>query len=591
MKYNFISHYSGGLTGRTSVLLYLFLLLFSFPFAQPEIATIEEIQGKKYYVHFIQAGNTLYGLSKIYNITAEELLSVNPSIAVGIQIGQKIIIPLERQAIQNTVEEIKAPETHTVQKSETLYGISRKYNVTLDELVGLNPGCENSISIDQVLKLPTTARYSETQEKLMKTQVTFTDSTIFYTVLPHETMYSISKRFMVPVEELKTANGLKNEKIRKGDVLKIPSKKEQIKKVEIRKFEDPKTNPIDANVAFKSKKEYSIVYFLPFNLDGTPDQQKALATEFLMGAQIALDSLEKLGLKANVKVIDVANDTSKFIQVLAQKEVKNADLIIGPFTGKNLEIAAKFAKQNQIRLISPLFPATTILRDNLYAYNAINSDITLIEGLATYIAKNKSTEHLVLVKPEAKDMDLYQVFQLKFKQLTNGKVKLIECGHNDIATFVKKSGNTILIVPSTDKVFAAKFVNNLAKSSVKNANISIYATKEWINNDDIRGIYKNKYNIHFSSPNDFSYSYPATKNLLKKFRVTYNTDLTKYGAQGFDITMCFLQDFYLKKPNTEGVMNQFKMKSLITGSGYENKTCFILEQVDYELKRVDVISE
>lgn len=597
MKYKIVSQQiersrnQAELSIRTSMMLYLFVMLFNFSFAQPENPTIEEIQGKKYYVHFVQAGNTLYGLSKVYNVSAEELLNVNPTAANGLQVGQKIIIPVERQAVQNTVEEIKAPETHTVQKSETLYGISRKYNVTLDELVRLNPGCENGLSIDQVLKLPTTARYSETQEKVMKTQVTFTDSTILYTVLPHETMYSISKRFMVPIEELKLANGLRNEKIRKDDVLKIPSKKEQIKKVEVRKIEETKSNPIDNEVVFKSKNTYNIVYFLPFNLDGTPDQQKALATEFLMGAQLALDSLEKLGLKADVRVIDVSNDTTKFNQILTQKEVKNADLIIGPFTGKNLDIAAKFAKQNQIRLISPLFPATTILRDNLYAYNAINSDITLIEGLATYIAKNKSSEHLVLVKPDAKDMDLYQAFQLKFKQLTNGKVKLIECGQNDIATFVKKSGNTILIVPSTDKVFATKFINNLAKSPVKNANISIYATKEWVNSDDIRGFYKNKYHLHFASPYDFSYTYSSTKKLLTKYRLTYNADLSKYAAQGFDITMSFLQNFYLNSSHTEGVMNKFNMKTLAPGSGYENKTCFILEQVDYELKRVDVICE
>jgi LysM repeat protein/ABC-type branched-subunit amino acid transport system substrate-binding protein len=602
MKFDFtsprtlsMSKCGGGQRGRmkirTSLILYLFLMFFNLSFAQPENPTIEEIQGKKYYVHFVQAGNTLYGLSKLYKLSAEELLNTNPSAVNGLQIGQKIIIPVERQVVQNTVEEIKAPETHTVLKSETLYGISRKYNVTLDELVRLNPGCENGLSVDQVLKLPTSARYSETQEKVMKTQVVFTDSTILYTVLPHETMYSISKRFMVSVDEIKSANNLSNEKIRKGDVLKIPAKKEQIKKIEVRKVEDIKINSVENEVFFKNKNKYNIIYFLPFNLDGNPDQQKSLATEFLMGAQLALDSLEMLGLNATIRVIDVNNDTTKFKQILTQKEVKNADLLIGPFTGKNLDVAARFAKQNHIRLISPLFPSTTILRDNLYVYNAINSDITLIEALATYVAKNKINENLVLVKPDGKDLDLYHAFQVKFKNLTAGKVKLVECSQNDLATFVKKSGKTILIVPSRDKVFASNFINNLAKSALKNANISIYSTKEWVNNDDIRGFYKNKYNIHFASPNDFSYTYPQTKSILRKYRTVYNTDLTKYSTQGFDITMFFLQEFYLNKPNSEGVMNKFKMKTLQSGSGYENKTCFILEQIDYDLKRVDVISE
>jgi LysM repeat protein/ABC-type branched-subunit amino acid transport system substrate-binding protein len=572
-------------------ILLLLSFLNTFSFAQPENNPIEEVEGKKYYVHFVQGGNTLYGLSKLFNVTPESIVSSNPGTINGLQIGQKLLIPLDKQAIEDQKVEVKQPETHTVQKSETLYGISKKYNITLDEIVKINPGVENGISIGQVLKLPITAKYSETEEKVIKTQVTFSDSVILYTVLPHETMYSISKRFMVPIEEIKLANNLTNEKLRKGDIIKIPSKKEKITKVEIRKVQEIKTKEIDTNIVFKAKNEYKIVYFLPFNLDGNGDQLRTITTEFLMGAQIALDSLEKMGLNAKVQIIDVSNDTIKFKQILGSKELNDVDLIIGPFTGKNLEIAALWAKKNQVRMISPLFPSTNVLKDNLYVYNAINSDITLIEGLATYIAKNKIGEQIILVRPDAKDDDLYQAFRSKFNKLNKGSIKITECLHTDVQNFIKKSGNTILIIPSRDKTFATRFVNNLSKNTAKNSNITIYATKEWVNNDDIRGFYKNKFNIHFASPNDFNYTYPETKKLLKKYRQKYNADLTKYSTQGFDVTLYFLQDFFLNKPNSTGVMNQINMKSIQLGSGYENKVCFILKQENYELIKLDIITE
>jgi LysM repeat protein len=569
----------------------LFLLITFLSFAQPENPIYEEIGGKKYFVHFVQGGNTLYGLSKLYKVNAEDIITINPFVTNGLQIGQKILIPAEKEAIAPVKVEYTNPEFHVVQKSETLYGISKKYNITLDELVKNNPGVENGISIGQELKLPSYAKYNQTDQKSYTTQVNYTDSIVVYTVLPSETMYSISKRFMVSIEDIKTLNGLPNEKLRKGDVIKIPVKKEQIKKVEIRKIEDLNQSNIDTNLVFKAKSEYKIVYLLPFNLDGTTDQQRGLATEFLMGAQIALDSLEKLGFRATVKVLDANHDTTKLKSLLASKELVNTDLIIGPFTGKQLEITANWAKHNSVRMVSPLFPATSILKNNMYVYNAVNSDITLIEGLATYLAKNKTNEHIILIRPEAKDNDLYQAFRSKFNQIVKGAYKLTECSEADLPAFVKKSGNTILVVPSRDKIYANKFINSLAKSSLKNSNISIYATKEWSNNDDIRGFYKNKYNLHFASPNDFNFSNENTKNLLKKYRVKYNSDLSKYGTQGFDLSYYFIQSFLMKNNVPEGIMNHFNLKSLSPGSGYENKACYILKQENYDLIRVALINE
>jgi LysM repeat protein len=98
-------------------------------------------------------------------------------------------------------------------------------------------------------------------------KISFSDTIINYTVLDQETLYSISKRFMVPVEELQKLNGLKNSKIKPGDVLKIPVKKESIQKVEIRPVPQKEIRKTDSTLLYPKKNTYKIAIMLPFNLD------------------------------------------------------------------------------------------------------------------------------------------------------------------------------------------------------------------------------------------------------------------------------------------------------------------------------------
>ena len=100
-------------------LLGLLFVFFAFgAMAQPENAEIEWKEGKKYYVHFVQAGNTLYGLTKLYKITAEEIVAANPEVTSGLKEGQKLMIPAVAGAgVKNPSDkpakdpkETKAPE-------------------------------------------------------------------------------------------------------------------------------------------------------------------------------------------------------------------------------------------------------------------------------------------------------------------------------------------------------------------------------------------------------------------------------------------------------------------------------------------------
>jgi hypothetical protein len=153
-----------------------------------------------------------------------------------------------------------------------------------------------------------------------------------------------------------------------------------------------------------------------------------------------------------------------------------------------------------------------------------------MKGLAKHLVNADTKSQIVLVKT-GKDEELYQAFRQKFTSLSSAgpKTKLIEISESEIGNFISKNVSTVFVVPSTDKVVATKFMNNLYKTSSKitNAQISVYGTKEWVNYDDIKGVYKNKFNFHFASSNDFNYSYDGTKALGKIYRKKYNADLSK----------------------------------------------------------------
>jgi LysM repeat protein len=571
--------------------------------AQPENVQVEVKDGKKYYVHIVQNGNTLWGIQTLYKVKVADIIRANPNTESGIKDGQKLLIPIPNNQIASDSADT-AVKKHVVEKKETLYGISKQYGVSIDQLIDANPGVENGLQLGQELNIPSEERVSNTTKDASTVvkkdiKVSFSDSVIQHVVLDHETMYSISKRFMVPVEEIQNLNGMRNTRIRPGDILKIPIKKEKVQKVEVREVKPIELRKVDSTLLFKKKDKYHIAVLLPFFLDkgdGVSDQVSTMATEFYMGVQLAIDSLAKMGMKAKVFVYDSRNDSASVKAILEKPEFKTIDMVIGPLFEDNILVVSRWCKENRVRMICPVASNTKLLRDNQFVHAAIPSDVTLMEGAAKYIHHKHVNDQLVLVKPiSEKDLVLYDSFRNSFmNDSTSGKrLKLIETNLEDFTTFIRKDGSTVFIMPSTDKLTSIKFMNRLSnpEARIGNGVVTVFGTKEWANFDDIKGTYKNKFNFHFAGPNDLNYTYEETKSLLKKYRKKYNADMTKMSVQGFDVMMAFSNQFLLGKELKHGIMNNIKMEQKGLGNGYENKMCFIIKQEGFDLLKIAEIND
>ncbi len=582
----------------------------------------ETIDGKVYIIHIVEGGNTLYALQRKYEVSVEEILQANPTASDGLQIGQRLLIPTSESAVSTGKEEVA--KIHVVEARETLFGISRKYNCSVDELLKLNPEAERGLKIGQLLHLPVTFSLNETQptaERIVEQKdsivykIDFDDSIVKYTAQQGETLYSISKRFMVSVEVLTEVNKIQRNKISPGDVLIIPLKKERVSEVPVK----PITKPIDSVQGFSEierKNKYSIAVLLPFNIksngaviSGIVDENTSLnnvselALDFYMGLELALDSLKKLGLVADVHVFDTEASEETTRALLENDHVKNADIIIGPIFPKNIEIIGNWSRLNKKRIILPAAVATSTLKDNPYAYATVPSDITLIKGMAAFLAQNHWDDNLVIFQSNQKDeKERLEIFMAEYnrnvpKGVAARPIKKTVPGSSSgkelAGSFDLDTLN--IFVNLTDNVQSVMtFINtlNAARNSSSRhgkANVIAVGTRAWLNIEPLNSYYKNRYKLHIANTTKVDESTSAFLHFQRQYREKYNSDGSRYSIQGYDVTLNQLSAILLGIQLNSGVMNHFQMVQVDTGQGWENKSVFIVNQHEYELKLVDIV--
>ncbi|MDE6329618.1 MAG: LysM peptidoglycan-binding domain-containing protein [Muribaculaceae bacterium] len=185
--------------------------------------------------HIVKSGETAYGIAKLYNVPLESLYVLNPGIETsGIKKGMTLAIDTsergvvsDSQAADETAADASADDTptvdyvyHTVGDGESLYGISKAYNTTVEDLFKLNPGLRSGAPAEgEVIRVLADTDKSERRKETV--EVSHVESLSAYKVKRGDSWESIALTYAVPVEALRDANpGI--DRIRKGDVLRIP---------------------------------------------------------------------------------------------------------------------------------------------------------------------------------------------------------------------------------------------------------------------------------------------------------------------------------------------------------------------------------
>lgn len=148
--------------------------------------------------YIVQRGDTLYSLALKYNTTVDKLRNLNNLNTNTLTIGQILVLPIET--------DIDEYDIYVVKKGDSLWSISRKFNIDINDLIELNNLKDLTLQINQSILVP------QQQENI---------ETDLYIVKKGDTLWSISNKLNIPVQTLKELNNLNSNLLKVNQQLKI----------------------------------------------------------------------------------------------------------------------------------------------------------------------------------------------------------------------------------------------------------------------------------------------------------------------------------------------------------------------------------
>ena len=561
-------------------LLVLFLILGFQSFGQ-KYAKIGERAGVKYYMHTVADGETLYGIQQIYGVEVEKIQNSN-SISDNIEIGQLLYIPVRYHNVN-----------HTVRRQETLYGISKKYGVAIDSLKSHNPSLADGLKRGQqlvvrnlILPIPLKSQQilSDTTivDELDTSNTILNDSIIEYEVKAGETMYSISKRFMVPIKLILARNNLQNSALQPGQIITIPLKKElQLNPRPPYVFEKDTALSLLISDSGKIDKKFNVAVLLPFNLD-TLDTKgfRSYATEYYMGALMAIDSLKQFPVRGSFRFIDYLSKSEPFDSLLSNGGLDSADLIYAPFDFEMSKELSFWAEGKNVKIVYPLANHHAIGIENENAYFMNPNTTSLLTVMASHLSKRDSVQIVLIKTNDSTEQIVYNEF-LRITQYLDLPVKIQEANFDNYTYFARKKGLKTLYVLLSK---CSPKIDELLQFSIAEEHVEVYGMKEWKKCSSFLKSIENEKGYRFPNPSFLDYHNSELKRIHKVYRVKYNSDLTKMACLGFDATLnMFLYALYGKTLDN-GLVHKFKFDT--SSVNHINRGAFMLEFKDLEEKTI-----
>ena len=176
--------------------------------------------------HSIRADESVESIAKLYKISIADIYAANPNLTSALVLDSILVIPelnlvkLDTLAVEKEFDSYK---THKVRRKETLFSISQKYNVSIEDIKNHNESLQHE-------KLRRGKKINIPIFKKIKKQ-TDEGQYSYYTVKESEGFYRLEKKLGLSKELLLSLNPeLENDGLKFGMVLKVP--KSAIKKIE-----------------------------------------------------------------------------------------------------------------------------------------------------------------------------------------------------------------------------------------------------------------------------------------------------------------------------------------------------------------------
>lgn len=477
---------------KINYLILIFLLFSSTLHAQIQRDTLIE-NGKVFLVHKVIKGETLYGLSKTYNITIEDIIKYNPHTENGIKIDEEIKIYI-KDATTSTIQQPKKEEKdktivseqiHIVEAGETLYGIARKYEVSINQLFEWNPDVSENISIGQH-------------------------------ILIHGKNIPPHKDSILPIQEHK--KGIKKSSYNVYAL--IPLYLNNIHRIDTSKF--------------KSLSDYDAVKSFHF-------------IQFYEGLLIAAEDASKKEIPIKLYVEDVnEQNVHTFKDMIQQNKFADADLIIGPFFGDLFSIMCDYAKDKDIIVVNPF--SISFDDCNSVMYKVSTSYQNQAKQAGNYITQLHDKAQIILVNNQStNDISITSAYKTGLlqsisdkKQISIKEVNYQKEGIGGIQNALNPDCENYVFTFFTGEINITNFIQRMY--GLKRENITLFAPSSWIEYDNIETEYFMALKTHYIDPFFVDYADVNVSEFINKFRDEFETEPTieKFAFQGYDITCYFL---------------------------------------------------
>ncbi len=299
-------------------IILLTLISFSNPKIQGDSLRLETIDGKQFIIHQVSEKETLYAISKHYGVSIMNILEFNKTADGGLEVGQILRVPyVAKSKVQNANGIV-----HTVAAKETLFSISKLYDVPIEDIKVQNNLSSNSLSLGQQLVIM--KKTQPYQDPVKQVQIQSVKGT--HTVAAKETLFSISKQYGITVQQLKEWNGIAGYELKIDQVLLItqpmyqpidksePVKSEETKSVTIVKTE-PRETTIKINESTAGSDEIKESGYAEL-IEGTDGNRKYLA----------LYNAAKVG--TILKVRNASNNREVFVRVTGSLPIGSSSTTI-----------------------------------------------------------------------------------------------------------------------------------------------------------------------------------------------------------------------------------------------------------------------
>ena len=544
--------------GLLTVLMAIVWVLFAF--AGGKSQTIVYINGTKYYIHTVEEGETLYSLAKTYNVAEKTILEHNPAVANGLRVKDNIKIPVveSRKEKLSRKKMRKTFNTHIVARGETLYGISRQYEIPIPTIMEDNADLDPlNLKLGQQILIRKKQIGTESEQDSKADWDNYRDQlntvapdTICYHIVEKgETFYALSHKYGITEQQLSELNdNLQPEDLKAGQMIRIAREKAPVINTDsLGQMQDSLKNlrkgaPQITFHKLASDATLHVSLLLPMSSKGVPNENYI---DLYQGFLVGLDSVKiNHGYSVEVKLFNTGRNEEEIKQILESEDFADTQLIVGPVYESGIYPVIRYAEEHEIPVISPLAqmqtnsdvlfqmtPATESKYDKMADLVGKDKSVTLIYSTHTDQEFEREMLDLLGNRP-------YKRFNYTYTGAGDSGDLSALVNNKEQNVFVIMTDNEMLI----DRIMAslASAYTNLKARGHEIEHFKVLGNARWnrLQNLDRTTWFKN--NTSFISTYHAKRDCPEVMKLDKTYLALFGSLPSLYSYRGYDAARIFV---------------------------------------------------